>query len=336
MNDDDIRRMLGYNALDDFVRREQERFRELAQPKLASESAVERAMRDSGAFALERHSSALAFNDYAEALINARSYSSAADLARAAIDYDLSAQLEVYRPSELLLASQLDKVVRLDWWRDDYLEAFNSVSASARMIEGLQSPVSLGFVSGSAALRESTLQNIAQANSLLNAAGLAFPSWRLRLRSKSEKRSVYRARGTRPPKQVRAALSLMHQQEAALRAAIDDLMSLEYGEDWALSRLSMCGSKGLLGRHRKRGGPPLKYADFTDYANIVSHPDHFTAIFYVAFNTSDDASGMMLRLGQLRASALHGHEFEVEDFAELRLIWKAVEAGMARLEDDFD
>jgi hypothetical protein len=131
-------------------------------------------------------------------------------------------------------------------------------------------------------------------------------------------------------------LSLIHLEEAALRAAIDEWMSLEYGDDWASTRLPLSGCNGLLGKSRKRGGPPLKHADFTDYARIVSQPEHFAAIFSFAFDNAEEAFEMMVRLGQLRAAALHGREFEVEDLAELRVIWKTVAFGMARLEDDFE
>ncbi|MEJ1979034.1 MAG: hypothetical protein WDN49_25835 [Acetobacteraceae bacterium] len=80
---------------------------------------------------------------------------------------------------------------------------------------------------------------------VLNAAGLILPRWpvirRLSPKERAE-RQAKRLRRYRQPPHVGKAKSLVHQYERYLREVIDELMTDQYGDDWADERLAVCAA----------------------------------------------------------------------------------------------
>lgn len=181
---------------------------------------------------------------------------------------------------------------------------------------------------------------LAQYRTLLDSAGLVLGRLpRLRLLTKAEKRRRLRARleDNRESPPIRKAKSLVHQYERTLRDILDDEMAAEYGEDWAETRLETCGCRDLLGKWRARGGTVLDHADYKHYAEIMSHPQHFEAIFEVGFDCPVALRDLMLRAGKLRAASHHANpHFSTEDLRDLRAVWRMIETGLLALSPDHD
>ncbi|PWC96003.1 hypothetical protein TSO5_08915 [Azospirillum sp. TSO5] len=121
-----------------------------------------------------------------------------------------------------------------------------------------------------------------------------------------------------------------------LRDIIDVSMEIEYGEDWVEDRLSACGCKGLLGKWRKRGGFVIEHADYAHYKDIMTHPEHFEAIFSAGFSDTDELRELIDKAGDLRAASHHAREFTKEDLRDLRLVWTSLEKGLLALTPDQD
>ncbi len=132
------------------------------------------------------------------------------------------------------------------------------------------------------------------------------------------------------------AQSLNHRYEAVLREIVDAAMADAYGEDWPETRLPLCGCNDLLGRWRKRGGDVLGLADFAHYEKIMSHPDHFVAVFEAGFDDPAALAHLLKEARRLRAASHHGHEFTLEDLRDLRLTWRTLETGLIAFTDDYE
>lgn len=181
---------------------------------------------------------------------------------------------------------------------------------------------------------------LAQYRGFLDSAGLILPRVpRLRLVTVKEKRQRLRAhlQDNRETPPIRKAKSLVHQYERTLRDFLDQEMSAEYGEAWAETRLEACGCRDLLGRWRARGGQVFDHADYVHYARIMSHPQHFEAIFEAGFDCPQALYDLMLRAGRLRAASHHANpDFSTEDLRDLRTIWRTIEMGLLALLPDHD
>lgn len=262
-----------------------------------------------------------------------------AELAQA---YNLHASLDPYRTSVEHFASKLLHLQTLDTIRSPaYLDAFMQASTisdifveSMRVDRHLQEATrqfSLGAVP-----MFSTLNDYGQ---FLNASGLSLPHWpHVRLLTIGEKRRRFRAKlnDNVEPVHVKKAKSLVQRYELTLREILDDVMSSEYGEDWAVKRLPLCNCKDLLGKWQKRGGVVLSHADYFHYEQIMSHPEHFEAVFEAGFDDPTALAGLMKNAGNLRAALQHFHPFTPEDLRDLRLIWRAIEKGLLALTADYD
>ncbi|WP_156455347.1 hypothetical protein [Sphingomonas sp. CCH5-D11] len=222
-----------------------------------------------------------------------------------------------------------------------YLEAFSQASAVSDLIaQSLR--VDREFLAATRAFSLSavpTFETLAGYRSFLDAAGLGLPRWpKVRLLTVAEKRRRFKARLQRKaePVHVKKAKSLVHRYELTLREILDAVMADAYGEDWAKARLPLCGCNDLLGRWRKRGGDVLDHADYAHYARIMSHPEHFSAVFEAGFDDPQALAALLEDAGRLRAASHHARAFTPEDLRDLRVTWRTIEAGLLAFTADYE
>ncbi|CAH2606066.1 conserved protein of unknown function (plasmid) [Rhodovastum atsumiense] len=226
-------------------------------------------------------------------------------------------------------------------WNDTgYLSAFSGAAAMAQALGhhdriganlcGAMDSLSVEGFAGPSGLRDY--------QGVLNAAGLVLPRWpQFRPVSHRERAARQRRRLAQhqPSQHVRKAMPLVHQHESYLRQAIDEVMEAEYGENWVEERLPLCGPAGrrLFGKWQNRGGHALDHADYPDYLAIMAHPEHFDAIFAIAFEDIPVLTDLMEKARRLRAASHHpGHEFTAADLRDLRVTWNAIKRGLCLLE----
>ncbi|MFC0238990.1 hypothetical protein [Rhodopseudomonas telluris] len=251
--------------------------------------------------------------------------------------------LEHFRTRAELLTWKLSTLPSLDWMQSpSHLSVFNEVSAfsdlvaqSVRVDSTLRSAMTL--FSGTLIPDFGGLAGYRQ---FLDAAGFTLSRWpRVRLLTAAEKRRRFKLTLQQKAEtpHLKRAKSIVHRYELILREIIDSAMAETYGEDWAMSRLTVCGCRDLLGKWQNRGGEILDHADYAHYERIMSHPEHFSAVFEAAFDDRDALAELIRRAGQLRARSHHpGHPFTMEDLRDLRLTWRSIETGLLALTPDFD
>ncbi|HVY89964.1 MAG TPA: hypothetical protein VG942_13930 [Hyphomonadaceae bacterium] len=275
--------------------------------------------------------------------------SSVYEHARRAADLSASTwvpfELEQHRLTGAQFADQLalgSLAFNLDarQWQDPaFLSTFGTASALSRALD------TAGMMDASvhAAMKSMAFAGIPDTldlrtyRHLLNASGLTLPRWpRFRRLTEKQKQRIQRERlaGYQQPKHIAQAKSLVHQHELYLRDAISALMESEYGESWAEERLPLCGDHGksLLGRWRKHGGGVFDHADYPHYVAVMVHPEHFTAIFSLAFEDKATIEDLVGSARRLRATSHHPHEFTPADLRDLRVTWNGILKGLRRLE----
>lgn len=275
-------------------------------------------------------------------ILDSSLFEQASEIARAVYDSRLPATLEAFRTSPYMLATKLSTLPSLDWLgRSEHLEAFSQASALSDLI-ARSARVDAEFLD---AAKDFAAGNIPKFESLvgyrefLDAAGLVLPRWpRARLLTVADKRRRFKARlkeNIEPP-HVKRAKSLVHRYELTLREILDSVMAEAYGESWPEARLPLCDCKDLLGKWKNRGGEILDHADYAHYARIMSHPDHFAAIFEAGFDDPHALSELMKKAGRLRAASHHPHKFTPEDLRDLRLTWRMIESGLLAFTADYE
>jgi len=113
-------------------------------------------------------------------------------------------------------------------------------------------------------------------------------------------------------------------------------MADAYGENWAEPQLPLCGCNDLLDRWRKRGGEALDHADYAHYARIMSHHEHFAAVFEAGFDDPEALAALLDDAGRLRAASHHARAFSPEDLRDLRVTWRTIETGLLAFTADYD
>jgi hypothetical protein len=279
---------------------------------------------------------------FAKQLISPSAIAFAQTQARLAQSVALPPVLEQYRTATEPLSV---KLLALDvlgvGHMERHLEAFTQTSAVSDLI-GQSQRVDSDLLSATRAFSLSSVpafETLAGYRSFLDAAGLSLPRWpKFRLLTAAEKRRRFKARLQRKaePPHFKKAKSLVHRYELMLREILDAVMADRYGEDWAEVRLPLCGCKGLLGRWRNGGGDVLDHADYAHYAQIMSHPEHFSAIFEVGFDDPKALAALLNAAGRLRAASHHARAFTPEDLRELRVIWRTIETGLLAFTADFE
>lgn len=173
----------------------------------------------------------------------------------------------------------------------------------------------------------------------LDASGLLLPKWphpHLLTLGQKRHRLNLKLRGNAESSYERKGNSLVRRYELTLRAVLDEAMYVEYGEDWAESRLPLCDCKDLLGKWRNRGGEPLDHADYAHYRKIMVDPEHFEAVFSEGFDDQDHLANLLKRAGELRSALAHHHPFSPNDLRDLRTTWSLVETGLLAITADYD
>lgn len=176
-------------------------------------------------------------------------------------------------------------------------------------------------------------------SSFLDASGLLLPKWpHPRLLTVGQKRHRLNLilRGNAESSHERKGQSLVKRYELALRAVLDEAMDIEYGQDWAESRLPLCDCKDLLGKWNNRGGKPLDHADYAHYRKIMVNPEHFEAVFSKGFDDSDNLANLLKKAGELRNALAHHHPFSPNDLRDLRTTWSLIETGLLAITADYD
>lgn len=262
---------------------------------------------------------------------------SVVEAARIAGFLELPRHLEQFRQADHIVARQVASASRLAGWLDSHVEIVNSHSALTEMfnrtrfvgrdvlsaIDEVLIDQRLGFVSTRYAMQ------------FLKISGLLRPP-RIRVRTKREKREVLRSlvKESRPSPEVKKAHGLIHRHETVLRAIISRCMEIEYGDDWAQIRLPLCECKTLLGRARDGDEDVLNSADFYHYEKILTHAEHFEAIFSKGFGSPEVVSDLVLQIGRLRSRSHHARNFSAEHLRALTIALRAVEVGLTELVDD--
>ncbi|MEN3230214.1 hypothetical protein PUR21_21660 [Methylorubrum rhodesianum] len=262
--------------------------------------------------------------------------------AKLAQSFALPAVMEQFRTPIDPLAGKMLGLRSLDLVSQPaYIEAFARTSA---LSDVLSDSIRVGRE-----LREAThafargsipaFDTLGDYRNFLDAAGLRLPRWpRVRLLSAAEKRRRFRARlkEKAEPPHLKRAKSLVHRYELILRDILDAAMAETYGEDWAETRLPLCECKDLLGRWRKRGGDVLDHADYAHYSRIMSHSEHFDAVFEAGFDDPTALAELLAAAGRLRAASHHARTFTQEDLRDLRMTWTTIETGLLAFTGDYE
>lgn len=275
-------------------------------------------------------------------LITPSSIAFALEQARIAQSIALPPVLEQFRtPIEPLSSKLLGLDVLGVGHSAHHLEAFTRTSAVSDLIDH-SLRVDRDLLAARQAFILSSMpafETLAAYRGFLDAAGLALPRWpKLRLLTMADKRRRFKARlqSRAEPPHVKKAKSLVHRYELTLRDILDTLMADTYGQDWAETRLPLCECTDLLGRWRKRGGDVLDHADYTHYARIMSHREHFSAIFEAGFDDPQALATLLNDAGRLRAASHHARPFTPEDLRDLRVTWRTIEAGLLAFTADYE
>jgi hypothetical protein len=262
-----------------------------------------------------------------------------ADLAQAV---EMQYSLDRFRPATELLADKLQHFHSLEVFaQHGNLAAFVQAATVAEALkESSRVDSSLFDVAKQFSLTQlPVLYGRSDYSSFLDASGLLLPKWpnpRLLTIGQKRHRLNLILRGNAESAHERKGKSLVKRYELALRAVLDEAMYLEYGEDWAESRLPLCDCKDLLGKWTSRGGNPLDHADYAHYRKIMVNPEHFEEVFSRGFDDPDHLASLLKRAGELRNALAHHHPFSPNDLRDLRTTWSLVETGLLAITADYD
>lgn len=275
---------------------------------------------------------------FREDLLRGTVMEQAKELALNAQQYHLDDYLDSFRTSVGALTDKMLYLDSLDSIRSaEKLKAFVFASTVSDILEN-----SIGYDDQvQKALASFTIQAVPHFDTIkdygrmLSAAGLSLPHWpHRRLLTFGERRQRLRQRinaNAKPNKHARKALDVVQRYELTLREMIDEAMTQVYGEDWAHERLPKCGCKDLYGRWKNKNRSALYDADYHHYVRIMSDPEHFELVFSVGFDDNDAMQTLIKKAGKLRSAAAHFHDFTQEDLRDLRVTWRAIEAGLLGL-----
>jgi hypothetical protein len=245
--------------------------------------------------------------------------------------------LEAYRTATDQLASKLALAqLHPSWDEQRHLGVFGQFSAysdllSASLLVGNELRRASAAIT---ALEIPKFGSLADCRWFLDSAGLTLPRWpRIRRLSAAEKRQKFKSKLKEhsEPRPAREAKSMIHRYENVLREFIDDAMASEFGDDWAEQRLPLCNCRDLVGKWKNRGGHILSHADFAHYIRIMSHPEHFEAVFAAGFDDPNELVKVLEEARRLRAASHHGRAFTAEDLRDLRIAWRTIETGLISL-----
>ena len=264
----------------------------------------------------------------------------AIESARLAGALNLPDALERYRLSDTALSSQIVEAKKLAWFDAPRIAALNSHAAMSDLLDttkiighGTLSAVN-EFLS-----EPSYLHSVRQVSQLMEVSKLLrLPRYRILTRDEKAGRIRVLVKNSAPSAHARRAHSFIHRYESVLRFVLADCMERAYGEDWAASRLPLCGCKNLLGKGKTldEGETILDRADFTHYANIMCDSEHFDNVFSAGFDDPEELRQMIIRVGNLRARSHHARTFTPEHYRELVTLLRTIEAGLSGLIEEIE
>jgi hypothetical protein len=267
-------------------------------------------------------------------------YERALEAARFSERVSLPGVLADFRTPTQMLAARLSVVGESFQFSVPHVQAFAQTSAFANLIDE-SARLGAGFAAARAAFADAVIPSFETLQSyrrFLDAAGLGLPHWpRPRLLTMAEKRRQLRARISQnvEPPHLKKAKSLVYRYEITLQEILDTVMADIYGEDWPDQRLPLCNCKDLLGKWKKRGGSLFEHADYAHYERIMSHPEHFAAIFQAGFDDPVALADLLKKAATLRARSHHPGPFTPADLRDLRITWRALEKGLLAFTADF-
>ena len=139
-------------------------------------------------------------------------------------------------------------------------------------------------------------------------------------------------------KRTNRAHDWLQRLESNLRRFIDCEMHRVCGPNWAERRLpggmydkwSEKQQRGAT-RNGNRGLPIIVYADFADYAPLITRKDNWRDVFAIRFQRKEDIRESLQRLHPLRVDTMHSRPISQDDelllYVEARRIMCAITGG---------
>ena len=264
--------------------------------------------------------------------------------ALASLNIKLTPFLDSYRTEQLILRDRILIGQQNAWWNDaSLLPSFTQASALADSIAAV-SRVNRAILESSRLFNETAmpvLSALAEYRQFFDSAGLLLPRWprvkRLDERDKN-RQFAQRLRQNKPSIYIRKATTLFHQYERVLRQIINAVMEDQYGEEWAVERLPLCGCKDLLGKWQKAGyGEVLDFADYHHYKMIMNYAEHFEHIFGRAFDDPEILTTLVTTAAKYRGDTHHARDtFGPSDLLDLRVTWNTLRSGLIALMPDYE
>jgi hypothetical protein len=263
--------------------------------------------------------------------------------ALASRNFQLSPFLEQHRTEQIVLRDRLMVVQQNPWWNNpSFLPSFTQASALADSIAGV-SRIDRAILESSRLFNETAMPGLgalAEYRQFFDSAGLLLPRWPRvkRLDERDKKRKFAQLlRENRPSVYTRKATTLFYQYERVLRQIVNAVMEDEYGEDWAMARLPLCGCKDLIGKWQKAGfGDVLDHADFRHYEKIMGHGEHFERIFGLAFDDPATLTALVATARKYRRPTRHARDFGPSELFDLRVTWNSLKSGLVLLMPDYE
>ena len=132
------------------------------------------------------------------------------------------------------------------------------------------------------------------------------------------------------------AHDLLQRFEFQLRRFIDERMEAKFGPSWTKHRIP--GDMRSLWRNKQRQDtdiqkwPTISYADFTDYATIITRNDNWRDLFESVFVNKNSVQESFRRLYPIRLATMHARLITQDDelylYVETKRILSAIEINI--------
>jgi hypothetical protein len=106
--------------------------------------------------------------------------------------------------------------------------------------------------------------------------------------------------------------------EKEIRSIIANALSTMFGEDWVESKVPPHLVKKWRDRRAtatlsgEKNAPLLYYADFSDYAAVLTHEDNWSVVFFALFSDCDEVISSIQRLNMVRRPTMHSRDISIE------------------------
>ena len=132
------------------------------------------------------------------------------------------------------------------------------------------------------------------------------------------------------------AHDLLQRFESQLRRFIDERMEVKFGPGWTKQRIPSDMRSRWRDKQRRDTGtqkwPIIAYADFTDYATIITRNDNWRDLFEPIFVNKISVQESFRRLYPIRLATMHARLITQDDelylYVETKRIRSAIEIGI--------